>query len=323
MFTPYTEAAVNQSMQPFFTLLACLALGIGYSLCSEAGTITEVAITVDDIPEPTYRGTDVQAIADTMLKAFRKHHLKGVYGMLNGIHVQEIPGSRQVLEQWIRDGQLLGNHTWSHPDLVTTTLTDYLANIRQNEALLQALMPFRNYRYFRFPYLAEGDTENKRQGVRQFLADNGYRTAEVTVDFFDYEWIEPYDRCLASHRTADVQWLRKSFLENARYGLEIAQRLANLEVQRHVKHILLLHFARVEADMMDALLSAYEARGVRFIGLPEALSDPIYQTDTQMVLPRSYTFLNQIRLRKHLDNPTRVAELYAKLPEDKLASLCQ
>ena len=128
---------------------------------------------------------------------------------------------------------------------------------------------------------------------------------------------------MAAHKTAEIQWLRKSFLENARYGLEIAQRLAGLAAHRPIKHILLLHFGQIEADMMDDLLTAYESQGVRIIGLPEALSDPIYQTDTHVVHPRSYTFLNQIRLQKNLDNPKRVTELYSKLPEDKLSSLCE
>ena len=45
-----------------------------------------------------------------------------------------------------------------------------------------------DYKYFRFPFLAEGETQEKRDGVREFLFHNGYKIAPVTLDFFDYDW---------------------------------------------------------------------------------------------------------------------------------------
>ena len=125
-----------------------------------------------------------------MLAAFHKHRVSGVYGMINGRMAQD-PPSRRVLELWVAQGQLLGNHTYSHLDLVKTALPDYLEDISKNEPLLRETMGHRDFHYFRYPYLAEGDTAEKREGVRRFLADQHYRIAPVTVDFFAYQWIEP------------------------------------------------------------------------------------------------------------------------------------
>lgn len=102
--------------------------------------------------------------------------------MINGKLVQDAPDTRAVLTRWIEYGQRLGNHTWSHPNLAKTALPDYLADIGKNESLLRERMGEQNFRYFRYPYLAEGDTLEKHDGVRRFLAERNYRIAEVAVD---------------------------------------------------------------------------------------------------------------------------------------------
>lgn len=290
---------------------------------SPARAATEIAITVDDLPGHALDKGDRVKTVETMLAALRKHHLTGVYGMINGGRVADEPQARRVLELWVAGGQLLGNHTYSHPDLVKTPLSDYLADIGKNDPLLRELMGDKDFRYFRFPFLAEGDTAEKRAGVRQFLAERHYRIAEVTVDFFDYEWIAPYERCLAKHDTASIDWLKSSFIDNARGAVDIAEQLATLDFGRPIKHVLLLHLSRFNADMMDSLLTAYEQRGVKFIGLADALADPAYRFDPNPLVPRSYTFLNQVRRAKHLDNPPQVTALYNALPEDKLEALCK
>jgi peptidoglycan/xylan/chitin deacetylase (PgdA/CDA1 family) len=302
-------------------LAACAAL-LAAAAFSPARAATEIAITVDDLPGHAFDQGDRVKAAETMLAAFRKHRLSGVYGMVNGRMAAD-PSSRRVIELWVAEGQLLGNHTYSHLDLVKTALPEYLEDIRRNEPVLREMMGGRDFHYFRYPYLAEGDTAEKRDGVRRFLAGQRYRIAPVTVDFFDYQWIEPYQRCTAKRDEATIAWLRTSFVENALDAVDIAEQLAQLDFGRPIKHVLLLHLSQFEADMTDALLSAYEKNGVRFIGLANALSDPAYQFDPAPLVPRSYTFLNQARRAKHLDNPPRVTALYNKLPEDKLAELCK
>lgn len=283
---------------------------------------TLVAITIDDIPGPSSRSSAATEITTSMLAALRKHNLQGVYGMMVGGNANA-PQSRAILEQWVASGQLLGSHTWSHPDLAAITAHDFIADIQKNEPLLREIMGRREWHFFRFPYLAEGDTIEKRNAVRQHLARSGYRPAEVTMDFFDSEWVEPYERCLAKGRTDDLQWLRTSYLENALYGLEIAERLSDAVAGRPIKHVLLLHFGRIQADVLDELLTKLKERGVRFVSLHDALSDPIYDVDTGIVRQRSYTFLNQLRLKIGLKNPSRVQELYDLLPEERLSSICK
>jgi hypothetical protein len=75
--------------------------------------------------------------------------------------------------------------------------------------------------------------------------------------------------------------------------------------------------------MIDELLTNYENQNVKFIPLADALSDPVYDINPDVVRERVYTFLNQIRLSRGLKNPDIVEKLYQSLPEDKLNQLCR
>jgi hypothetical protein len=180
-----------------------------------------------------------------------------------------------------------------------------------------------DFKFFRYPFLAEGNSQEKRDGVRNFLSHSNYKIAEVTMDFFDYEWADPYTRCLQKNDQKSIAWLKQSFIEQSLNGMEIAQILSKLLFRRDVKYILLTHVGAFQAEMMDDLITAFQAKGARFIGLPEALADEAYKINPNVLRDRTYTFLSQVRASRGLKNPPRASELYDALPEEKLNSLCK
>ena len=68
-------------------------------------------------------------------------------------------------------------------------------------------------RVFRYPYLREGDTLQKRRAVRRWLAAQGYQIARVTVYFDDWAWNDAYARCVGRPDPGTIQWLKQSFLQ--------------------------------------------------------------------------------------------------------------
>jgi len=50
-------------------------------------------------------------------------------------------------------------------------------------------------RVFRYPYLSEGETLEKHEGVRKYLLANGYRIAEVATDYSDWAWNQIAGQC--------------------------------------------------------------------------------------------------------------------------------
>ncbi len=297
-------------------LLFVLQISCAYSM--------EIAITVDDLPMNGDLPTGLLQIdiAKQMLATFKKHHLEHIYGLVNGKNAQS-KENIAILQEWVNQSQLLGNHTYDHIDLVKTDSAAYINNIQKNEELLNKLMGSKNYRYFRYPFLSEGNTQEKRDTVRQFLFKNKYDIAPVTVDFFEYEWNDPYVRCLNKHDNASIEWLKQTYIEQAMNALTIAHSLSMTLFNRDIKNVLLIHINSFTALMLDDLLTAYEKSGVNFISLPEALNDDVYKINPNIVRDRSYTFLNQVRLARNVDNPDIVEKLYATLPEEKLEKLCR
>jgi len=69
-------------------------------------------------------------------------------------------------------------------------LTEFEADTLKNEALIRDYSRF--VRLFRFPFFKEGDTAEKRDGMRSFLQQYGYRSGRATIDASDWpstaEW---------------------------------------------------------------------------------------------------------------------------------------
>ena len=132
----------------------------------------QVAVTVDDLPAhgPPLPGAGRLAVVETLLAAFAAHELPAVHGFVNGKLVNDNPALEVVLRRWVAAGQQLGNHSWSHPSLNSTSLEVYLADIRRDEDILDRVAPRDAWKVFRYPFLQEGDTTEKRDGVRRFLA---------------------------------------------------------------------------------------------------------------------------------------------------------
>lgn len=285
----------------------------------------ELAITMDDLPAngniPAQ--TTRMEIAQKILSTFKKHHIIGVYGLINSDTVDNTPNGLAILQVWIKEGHALGNHTFHHLDLAKRESAEYITDIRKNELNLNQLMNDKDYRYFRYPFLSEGNTQEKRDAVRNYLFKNNYKIVPVTVDFFEYEWNDPYVRCLNKHDKKSIAWLKQTYLEQANNALIIAHALSKMLFSRDIKNVLLLHINAFTAEMLDELLTNYEKQNIKFILLKYALSDPAYQINPNIVRKRAYTFLNQIRLSQRLKNPDIVEKLYHSLPEDKLDRVCR
>ncbi len=217
---------------------------------------------------------------ERLLAAFAAHRSPPVYGFVNGKGVDDDPATEAILHRWIAAGHELGNHTWSHPALDTTPLDLYLADIRRGEDILAKIAPGRAWRVFRYPFLQEGDTVAKRDGVRRFLADDGYAVAEVTIDADDWAYNAPFVRCAEQGDRAGLAALRRSFVGEHVAELRRVRAITRALAGRDVPQVLLLHAGAADADGIDALLTAFEAEGVRWVALRAALADPFYRPAT-------------------------------------------
>ena len=282
---------------------------------------TDVAVTVDDLPRhgAIPEGTTRVEMARALLDAFQRHKLPPVYGFVNGGKLAAEPELKEVIDLWRAAGNPIGNHGYSHLPLNDTPVVDYVRDIAVNEGVLRRFGPPEMWRFYRFPYLQEGETLEKRRAVRAWLIAHRYRTAQVTIDFDDWAFNAPYVRCLGVPDAKTAADLRQRYLGAAVDMLEVYRGLAVKLAGREIKHVLLLHVGALGADRIEALLTAYEKAGVRWIDLPTALADPFYATDPNVVWKAGATLLDQVaRAREvHYDAP------WNKIDEDALGKLCR
>jgi len=298
-----------------------------FSLHNSLLCATELAITVDDLPihGSLTSEVDQMRLLDLFLSAFDKHKITGVYGFINAIQLRSRPKAINILKGWLDGGHLLANHTFSHLDLEhpNVSVEIYINDIQKNEPILKKLMGKKNFHYFRYPYLEASTSFQKHTRVREFLIKEKYEVAQVTSDFSDWEWNHAYYRCFNKKNVDKLNWLKKTYIEEALRALKISELLSQHLFHRNVKHILLLHMGAFEGLMMDELLSQFQAHGVRFISLDEASQDEIYKLDPIIPFKRSDAFLTQIRLSRRVFLTPELTALYKQTNEGRVHAACR
>ena len=221
------------------------------------------------------------AIAERLLSAFNRHGLRKVYGFVNGKRVADDPSLEAILRRWREAGHPLGNHTYSHVNLNALSLADYIADFEHGEEILRKLEPDAGlWKVFRYPFLFEGDTIEKRDGVREYLRARGYVKAEVSIDADDWAYNAPFSRCTEQGDVASLTQLRRMFVDGHLEELRRMRALGQRLMHRDVRQVLLLHIGAADADAVEDLLTAYEREGVKWIDLHTALADEYYQLET-------------------------------------------
>jgi len=240
----------------------------------------KVAITLDDMPGggPEVLGySHVQMVKD-MVGVLQAHRISAAMGFVVGGMVESVPARIEALDAWVQAGFLVGNHSYSHDRLMDLGLSAFMSDITKNRTLVDALekRTGQEQSYFRFPYLEEGRTREERRALMQLLARERYTLARVSVGFSDTDWAGAYLRCQEQGDGASLRALDRSYLAQAVAHLQWALTAANHVLGHAIPHILLLHVNVPTAKNLDALLRSYEALGVEFISVEEALREPAY-----------------------------------------------
>ena len=280
----------------------------------------QIALTIDDLPShgALPAGMTRVDVAKSILKTLRDAQAPKVYGFVNAKKLEQHPEDIEVLRLWRGAGFPLGNHTYAHLSLNTSTIDEFDQNIAADEPELKSLMGRQDWHWFRYPYLWEGDTLEKRHAVRQYLKDHKYHIAQVTLDFEDYLWNAPYARCTEKSDAASIEWLKASYMATAAEYIALGQSAATLLYGREIKHVLLLHIGGFETIMLPQLLNLLKRQGFTFITLPEAEKDSAYKSDPNLAMKDDGTLLDQMLEAKHLNLPP-----HPEKPYDQLNALCR
>jgi peptidoglycan/xylan/chitin deacetylase (PgdA/CDA1 family) len=310
---------LHPSPAGYAAMADAVPLSLFDSHAAPAVSARQIAITFDDLPAHSVLppGETRLTVITKIVAALQDAHVREAYGFVNGFELEQQPADAAVLQAWRAAGFPLGNHSWSHMNLNQHAIEAFRDDVNRNEPLLREWMKNADWRWFRFPFLAEGDTPAKTAAVRKFLSQRGYRVAAVTMSFSDYEWNEPYARCKAMKDDDAVAFLEKSFLEAADSSIAYYTELSRKLYGRDIPYVLLMHVGSFDAEMLPRLLKLYQWRGFKFVTLAEAEKDEFYRQDIDLRQLAEFDTLEGAMRAKHLSLPA------PPMPEMHLEDVCR
>ena len=194
------------------------------------------------------------------------------------------PDGLALVRAWSAAGHAIGNHTYSHRNLASTrvTLDEFTADIVREEKLVGDLPGWE--KRLRFPFLKEGDTREKRDGLRAWMASNGYAAGAVSIDASDWYYDERFRAWRKAHPDADPSAYREAYLAHLWDRAQYYEKLSAKVTGRSPAHVLLLHTNAINAAFLPDVIDLFRAKGWKIVGARSAFADAIY-TRTPDVLP--------------------------------------
>ena len=127
----------------------------------------KLAITFDDLPLNGLLPPGVTRAETTkeVLAILKRRHVPPVYGFINAKKLEGNSDGAEALKLWAA-AEPLGNHTYAHMDLEQNPPEAFEREIEENEPALELLEAKDSWHWFRYPYLHEGDTVEKRRAAR-------------------------------------------------------------------------------------------------------------------------------------------------------------
>jgi sialate O-acetylesterase len=239
----------------------------------------DIAITVDDLPFHGMLppGMTRLGIASSTLETLKAHGVPEAYGFVNAKKIADDPGSEAVLDAWRNAGYPLGNHTFSHMNLNrAASLEAWQADVIAGEPEVARRMQGADWHYLRFPNLAAGDRA-RSEGALAFLAARGYRVADVSVSFSDWDYTDAYARCVAKGDNAAIQAMKAHYLKGVERGIADLKAASRQVYGRVIPQVLLTHLGGWSAATLPDVMARLDAAGARYVTLAQAQADPAYQ----------------------------------------------
>jgi peptidoglycan-N-acetylglucosamine deacetylase len=179
-----------------------------------------------------------------------------------------------LIRAWGTAGHQIGNHTAGHPNFAEVSLAEYEQQFQFCDQAIRDMPGFAPR--FRFPYLHEGDTIEKRDSFRSFLDSNHYKTGPVSVDTSDWYYSQRLSTRLQQNPTADRLPYRDAYLRHLYARAQYYDGLSRTVLGRSVAHVLLLHHNLVNALFLKDVIRMFRDKGWTVIDSETAFRDPVY-----------------------------------------------
>lgn len=191
-----------------------------------------VALTFDDGPDGRW--------TPKILDILEQKHATATFFVI-GENMQNKPG---LVQREVADGMMIGNHTWTHPNIAATPLTQTDLEINTTQRLF-AVLTGKSMRFFRPPYFGDAEPSTPGEVAPLVVAQKlGYLIVGLRIDPDD--WKKPPPQAI----------IQKTMARLADTGPTAGQ-------------VVLLHDAGGDrsrtVEALPALIDAIRARGLRLV----------------------------------------------------------
>ena len=235
----------------------------------------EISFTIDD---PQMLVTPLKSAKqrnDAILSAFESFQITGAL-FVCGMRVDNKEGV-ELLTQWDKQGHMIAHHSYSHLNLnqSSTTIKIFEDDFIKTEKMISSYKNFS--KVFRFPFLKEGETKEKRDAIRHFLKSKSYSHGYVTIDASDWYIEMKMKEALAKNPKLDLTPYKRFYLQHIWERAQFYHELSLKVFKREVKHTLLLHHNLLNSLFLKDLMQMFQEKGWKLISAKEAFSDSVFK----------------------------------------------
>lgn len=255
----------------------------GLLLCFSFQSLAKaVAFTIDDLPFlGNSKGNPKKLVREAKrfneILAILKTEKVPVTGFVIAGSIES--GQWDLLKQFEEAGNIIGNHTYSHYNLNRVGAQRFIRDIEKADKTLTPLLS--HPKYFRYPFLATGNSCKSYLAVKNYLTSHDYVTVPVTIDSKDFGLNAQYYAIPWRLRPSRLAYLRQRYLNRINYSINKAEKMTMQLANRPVKQIFLIHMNTLNSHFLRDVIQLFRERGYHFITVPEAMKDPFYNTFSQ------------------------------------------
>lgn len=238
----------------------------------------KVSFTFDDgITEDiaTYKFEDWNRM---ILSALEEEGLTSVFFVTGRNKLNE--KGKYLLKSWSEGGHLIANHTFTHPNFNSEKLSveDFERELLKTDKVISGYDTYA--KLFRFPYLKEGNTEEKISGFRSTLNKHGYKNGYVTIDASDWYIDGELVNFLQEEEAnkSKIEKYRKFYLQHILERADYYESLSYRLTGRNIPHTLLLHHNLTSALFLDDLINKFKDEGWEVVDADVAFQDKIFES---------------------------------------------
>jgi peptidoglycan-N-acetylglucosamine deacetylase len=243
-------------------------------ICSELKSQSIISFTFDDPNTTETPLLSPEKRNDQLLEALKKNKLKAAL-FVCGMRVDNAKG-KKLLDDWDNAGHLIANHSYSHLNYSSkkTSPPVFRSDFIRGDSLISG---YRNYRkLFRFPFLKEGNTIEKRDFLREVLDSMQYGNGHVTVDASDWYIDQQLIKALKKNPDTSINKFRDFYVEHIYERACFYDSLATVLTGKKIPHTLLLHHNLLNALFLNDLIQHFKLKGWKIIDAELAYRDSFF-----------------------------------------------